>query len=303
MSAPLFACERPRFASGALELGELEVHGRRLALVGAWEPLFRALTGEQPLAGGEIHIAGQSAVAAVRSGGVGLHVVDAPLPDRWSARDVLANGAELLGLVGRRAVRHGVEVARALGIDAALLARPLARLATGERRAVELALASLGEPRAFVLEQPFLGLEPSGEEYVGRVLERMLALAPIVFSAAALPACPVLDALVQSSDAVLIATATGAVVQGKPAAPGSGAPAYRVVVSRHSESLLNRLGEAGYDAQRVMADEIAALIVRDIGARGTEPLLEAAVAADAPILELCIERPELAEHRALSAGA
>jgi len=285
VTEPLIFCERPRLIDSEFALGSFEAHGQRLVLVGAWGPFFRLLGAQLALGAGSVRILGIDARDAVASGKVGLMLADAPLPPAWTLREVLRHGAGLLGLSWRVAAERAAAAAGELGL-AELLPKVLSRLDAAERRAAGIAFASLGEPLALALEDPLGGLEPSGQRYVAAVLERAIAARPVLLSVAEVPGSAVEDAFVQASDELLFLGAPGLVARGTPLELMAAATTYRIVVLRHADVLLNRLSEAGYEVRRVMADEMAALVVRDVLARGTEPLLEAALSADAPLVEL-----------------
>jgi len=67
-------------------------------------------------------------------------------------------------------------------------------------------------------------------------------------------------------------------------------------VSRHADPLCARLAELGYTVQPRRAAAGLGVLLTDLGALGTRPLLEAALALDAPIVELSpvLARPEAA---------
>lgn len=281
----LLACERPRFLGAQLELGQLEAQGPLLVLVGGWSPLFQLLAGKLRLLGGSITLAGQSAERAVASGHAGLLLCDAPFPDGWLLEDVLRQSAALLGLSSRAAAQRSREVASELGL-AALLGRSYGRLRPLERRLTGLAVALLGEPALLALEEPFRDLEPSARAELGPLLLRALRGRPALVSVAELPGSVEQDAFVQSSTELLFASELGLVARGSYAELAAGAGHYRVVVLRHAEELCARLGETGYQVLPRRAADGLGLLLSDLHSRGTGPLLEAALAVDAPIVEL-----------------
>jgi ABC-type taurine transport system ATPase subunit len=281
----LLACDRPRLLGAQLELGQLQAEGPLVVLVGSWAPLFQLLAGKLRLLGGSITLAGQSAEGAVPSGHAGLLLCDAPFPESWLLQDVLRQSAALLGASGRAAARRAREVASQLGL-APLLSRTYGRLRPLERRLAGLAVALLGEPAVVALEEPFRGLEPSARAELAGVLARALRGRPALVSVAELPGSVEQDAFVQGSSELLFASELGLVARGSYAELAAGAGNYRVVVLRHAEELCERLGAAGYQVLPRRAADGLGLLLSDLHSRGTGPLLEAALAVDAPIVEL-----------------
>lgn len=281
----LLACDRPRFLGAQLELGQLEAEGPLLVLVGRWAPLFQLLAGKLRLLGGSITLLGQSAERAVASGHVGLLLSDAPFPEGWLLEDVLRQSAALLGLPLRAAAQRTRELATELGLTP-LLGRSYGRLRPLERRATGLAVALLGEPALLALEEPFRGLEPPARAELGALLTRALRGRPALVSVAELPGSVEQDAFVQSSTELLFASELGLVARGSHAELSAGGSHYRVVVLRHAEELCEQLAGAGYQVLPRRAADGLGLLLSDLHSRGTRPLLEAALAVDAPIVEL-----------------
>lgn len=285
MNAPLLSCGRPRLSGSDLELGQLVAEGPRLVLVGAWSALFALLAGQRRLSGGTLEIAGVPAEGAAASGRVGLMLADAPLPPTWTLSEVLCHSGALLGQSRRTASARGQEHARELGLGARLN-KPLARLNPVERRSAAVAAATLGEPVAVALQEPFAGLEPSACAELRLVLERALRGRPALVSVAELPGNVEQDAFVQSSDELLFQDEQGPCTRGRYAQLVAADASYRIVVLRHAEALSARLAEAGYEVRSRAAGSGLGLLVADVAKRGTGPLLEAAALVDAPLVEL-----------------
>jgi ABC-type multidrug transport system ATPase subunit len=285
VSEPFFVCERPRFESSALELGQFEAAGSLLVLVGAWGPLFQLLAGKERLLGGKLRAGGYDLEGAVAAGHVGLLLADAPLPPSWTLLEILQHGGALLGLSARLATQLAREVARELGLNEQL-SRSYARLSASERRGAAIALALLGEPAVLALEEPFRGLDPSASAVIAGVLERAVRGRRALVSVAELPGSIEQDGFVQRSDQLLFATERGLVARGSYSELTSSAAHYRVVVLRHADALCARLGEVGYQVLPRRAADGLGLLLSDLAARGTGPLLEAALAVDAPVVEI-----------------
>ena len=105
-------------------------------------------------------------------------------------------------------------------------------------------------------------------------------------SVAELPGSIEQDGFVQRSDELLFATERGLVARGSYADLTGNAAQYRVGVLRHAEELCARLGEGGYQVLPRRAADGLGLLLSDLAARGTGPLLEAALAVDAPVVEI-----------------
>jgi len=284
-SDPVLRCDAPRFVGEAVSFGQFEAQGPRLVLVGAWAPLFELLGGERRLSGGSVQIAGIDAEGAARSGRVGLALRDAPLPATWTLGEVLKHSAALLGDGRRLAAERAPLAAEELGLGE-LWSKKLSRRGPGERRAASIAAACLGEPAVLAREEPFAGLEPASQAYVAAVLERATRARPALISVSELSGSVEQDTFVQSSDELLFLAGHGLVARGRYAELVRAATSYRVVVTRSAEGLLSRLTEAGYEVRRVELAEVTSLVVVDAGVLGTLPLFRAALAADAPIVEL-----------------
>jgi ABC-2 type transport system ATP-binding protein len=285
VSEPLFVCDRPRFEGSALELGQFEATGSLLVLVGAWGPLFQLLAGKQRLLGGKLRAGGRDLEGSVAAGHVGLLLADAPLPPTWTLLEILQHGGALLGLSARLAAQLAREVARELGLGEQL-SRRFARLSASEQRCAAIALALLAEPAVLALEEPFRGLDPSASAAVASLLERALRGRRALVSVAELPGSIEQDGFVQRSDELLFASERGLVARGSYAELTGSASHYRVVVLRHADALCARLSEVGYQVLPRRAADGLGLLLSDLAARGTGPLLEAALAVDAPVVEI-----------------
>jgi ABC-2 type transport system ATP-binding protein len=282
---PLLCCSDARLSGAALSLGTLEARGPRLMLVGAWGPLFEAFAGRRRVSDGQLLVAGLPAEGAAASGHLGLMLRDAPLPPTWTLEEVLVQSAELLGGGWRQARQRVQHVLSSLELGG-LAGTRLGRLRPGERRAAGVACAALGEPRALALEEPLSGLEPAAQSYVAEVLERALAGRAALLSVPELPGGPSEDALAARSDELLVLSGARLVVRGTYRELAAHTRGYRVIVLRSVEALLSRLGQAGYEVRRMLTADVTTLWVVDPRGLGTVPLFEAALAADAPIIEL-----------------
>jgi ABC-type multidrug transport system ATPase subunit len=300
VTEPLLQSVDPRFSGADLALGSFGAHGSLLVLVGAWGPLFELIAGSRSLAGGRLELAGRPAEGAAARGDVGLARRDAPLPPTWSAHEVLTASAELLGDSRRKASARARQLMGELGLEGLAGKRPAA-LRPAEWRAIGVAAAVLGAPPVLAIEEPFAGLEPSGQAYLDAVIGRALRGRAGLVSVGELPGSPSEDAFASRSDELLFVSGRRLVARGSYRELSSRAKSYRVVVQRsadrhsadqHSadqnraDALLARLGEAGYEVRRMSTADATTLWLTDRAGLGTVPVFRAALAVEAPILEL-----------------
>ena len=165
---------------------ELETHGDRVLVGGQAAPLLGVLLGGTRAGGGlaagsagpapritagSLTLCGADVAKGEHLQVAGLAPLDPPLPGAWTTTELLTWGARLVGRRRRVARAAAVEVLARLDL-VALGSRRLQTLRLPERRAVVLALATLGEPAALVCEQPLAGLDGAAAAWVGERLRR-----------------------------------------------------------------------------------------------------------------------------------
>jgi ABC-2 type transport system ATP-binding protein len=285
VTSPLLESVDPQLEGTALALGQLSASGPLLVLVGAWGPLFDLIAGARRLRGGRLQLAGFPAEGAAATGDVGLARRDAPLPPTWTVAEVLTASAELLGQSRRRASELARQALADLGL-AELAGKRLSRLRPPERRAVNIAAAMIGEPRVLALEEPFAELEPSGQAYVEALIGRAVTGRSAIVSVPELPGSPSAEALAARSQELLFLSGQRLVARGSYRDLSSRARSYRVVVTRSADALLSGLVEAGYEVRPMLTRDVSTLWLTDVTGIGTVPIFRAALAADAPVVEL-----------------
>lgn len=152
----------------------LSSSAERLALLGDWSALFRLLGGEATLSAGALSVGGETVPLGVEQGKVGVMRLDPQLPATWSGEQLLATSAELCGLPPKSASKNAFQVLERLGLGE-LASRRLAHLPLAERRALLIAHAVMTDPVALCLEEPLAGLDTHGELAVLAVMERAAA--------------------------------------------------------------------------------------------------------------------------------
>lgn len=171
---PLLVIEGVRaFDSSARESAPLSTHvdGRRLALVGDWGFLFRALVEPRSLQQGRIELAGVGASEALARGVVGVALAEPRLVAPWTLRRYLTESAALCAR--RRAAPEAM--ARAVigrfGFES-LAERRLGSFNEVERSAAGILAATLGEPPVLAIERPLSRVEASAHAYLDALLVR-----------------------------------------------------------------------------------------------------------------------------------
>jgi ABC-2 type transport system ATP-binding protein len=288
--APLLACDDARIDAGGAPLVEglsLATRGCRVALVGAWTPLFALVGCEAELAAGRVELAGEPATRAVASGNVGLARAEPPLPPRWSALAFLHQSAWLGGLERRYARDAARSVLQALGLER-LAGRALGSLGAHERRAVMIAHAAICAPRGLVLETPLGRLDDAVQGMLRDLVERAAEGRSLIFSVeSGLPSAAE-RALVETADDVLVLEQGRLVAQGEPARALEPGRRYLVSVGRHAERLARALGERDCRVTPAgAAGDDAARFVVDLSPEATpDALLALSLEVDAPLVEL-----------------
>jgi ABC-type multidrug transport system ATPase subunit len=212
-------------------------------------------------------------------------MADVEPPLSWATRDVLAHSARLLGHSPRSATQLAAQAAEESELSG-VLSKRVADLDAAQRRAVQIALAVVGNPPVLALEQPLAGLEPSDRERTIRTLKGVLEGRAAIISAPAMATDPEGDRLLDMMDEVLVMGALGLVARGTFAQLVRSTDSYQVVVSRHCDALCERLVEMGYAARVMTVGDLSVLSVTDTSGRGTAALLGAAHDVDAPVRQL-----------------
>jgi ABC-type multidrug transport system ATPase subunit len=297
-----FSCSELRIdVDGAALIDGLSCHAAhdRVGLVGAWEPLFRYLTGRATLARGSCTLLGMDAREAVQSARVGVACCDVPLPPHWSAAEYLERGAELAGRGARqaRAVTRGC--LEQLGI-AALAARRLSSLSLPERRAVSVAQAAVTGPEALLVEAPLAELDENAQAFVVAVLQRAAVDRRLVCSVRTAPAAGVERGLLDSMQTVLILESGRLLAEGPPAELLSAGAVYRVSAlgdAARFTAELERRGCRIFAMADAPTPNARLLVILPDGA-APNAILDAALDVDAAVIEMVPDQATLDALRA-----
>jgi ABC-type Na+ transport system ATPase subunit NatA len=301
---PLLKCQAARIESGGATLLDglsCETRTDRVGLLGAWEPLFSLLGCRATLSAGELRVHACAADQAVASGVVGLALSEPGLPENWTASEYLEQSARLAGCSRATARSEAREALRRLGLEQ-LGKRKLGMLAPAERRLLQLAHATLCSPPVLALETPLAKLDDAWAQFTLQVLDRAWAGRRVLVSISAAPGLSTEQALLDRLDEILVLSDSTVLAQGRANEVLSPGPRYLVVVSRGARGLIAELANRGLRAQllgpadaphlaactgaAIRAGEAARLLVQVPEPGETGAIVEAALVAQAPILEL-----------------
>jgi ABC-2 type transport system ATP-binding protein len=256
--------------------------GDRILVLGAARALFEATAGVRAVVRGELRVADEDPLDALRMGALAGAPLDPALPTGWTVRQYVAWSARLAG--------HARATARALAEEAidrmklgALSSTKLAVVATTARRGAVIAAALATGAGVVLLEDPIAALPADTARSFARIVVRALSdRRTAVFA----PRIALDSPLALFADEALVIEGSRVVGQGAPAeiAAGEGAFVLRVGGDAHAfvsavEAQGARLLAAGDDLRR---DSITI----DFGALRAVDVLRIAASSNAVVLEL-----------------
>lgn len=276
----------------------VEEPGPNACLVGGWSAWFRLLAADAELIAGKAELAGVPTESAVREGVAGVALCDPPLPLKTRVHAYLELSAALGGASRRDEKRLAAEALERCGLEA-LAKRPLGDLGKLERRAVMIAHAWLGTPRVVCLETPLAELDAQSKAYLLGLIDRVLASSAVIASVVRPHDDPAERALVDRLGRVLVLEASTLVAHGSAEQVFRAGPRYAVTVTRAATEFSGALRAAGATVEAALAPKLASAILAPgtdaLPARflvelpeggGTDLILDAALGAGAPIVEL-----------------
>lgn len=267
---------------------EVSAGQRALALVGDFAPLCLLLTGQALLSAGHALIAGQPARSAVQAGRVGVLTTDLALPRGWTVSAYLEAGAHLLGCANRQAKSLAASTLQQLSLGH-LGSRRIETLTVAEMRHAQLAQALLSNPETLYLHDAFAGLSAAEAAEFDARLVHTCSDKNVILSSLSLPFAGNARAALERADAAVVLLG-GRLHTGAPADILNRTAGTSVTVARNAAAFVALLADAGV-ATRPEAAELTNVGPYTVFAEGTDAdkvpaLVQAALSADAPVLEL-----------------
>ncbi len=270
-----------RGGSALLSALDLQSDAQRIGLIGAWQPLFQALTGQAQVLG-KAQILGCNVRQALARGVVGLALCDAALPASFTVLEYLRAAARLSHGSAARAVRDCERTIEEYALSRVVTHR-LSQLPIHERRALSIACAAVASPPVVCLEEPLRGLDAQAGDYVARLCAVTARRSRVIVSVAP-PSTPSPERSLLDDCQELFVLERGALV-------GQGSPNQIFAPSARYRMRVDGAGVAAFTAQlqaagcRVSAREGQYMV--DLPQQGnTDLLLDAALSAALTVLEL-----------------
>jgi ABC-type multidrug transport system ATPase subunit len=268
--------------SAAIDGLSLTVSGDQVLVLGAARALFEAAAGLRATTRGELLVAGQEPLAALRSVAAAGAPLDPPLPPTWTLRHYVTWSARLAG--------HARGTARALADEAIermklgeAAKQKLAAAAVAARRGAVVAAALATGANAILVEDPLGGLSDDSARSFARVMVRALADRRSVFFVARVP----LDSpIALAADEAVVVDGSRVVAQGDPAEIAARDSAFVLRVVGDARAFVDAVEAQGGRLLGSPGDAAHARLTIDLGELHTRDLLKIAADSNAVVLEL-----------------
>jgi ABC-2 type transport system ATP-binding protein len=259
--------------------------GDRVLVLGAARALFEAAAGLRASARGELRVAGEEPIDALRAGVAAGAPLDPPLPATWTVRQYVAWSARLAG--------HGRGTSRALADEAiermklgSYANTKLAAAAAAARRGTVIAAALATGAGVLLVEDPCAALPADGARAFARIVVRALSDRRMVVFA---PRIALDSPIALAAEEAIVVDGSRVVAQGAPAEIAAGESAFVLRLGGDARAFVSaveaqggRLLATGDEPPDPRRDSIAI----DLGALRTLDVLRIAAASNAVVLEL-----------------
>jgi ABC-type multidrug transport system ATPase subunit len=254
----------------------------RLLVLGAARALFEAACGQRAVARGELRVAGEEPLAALRAGGAAGAPLDPRLPSGWTVGQYVTWSARLAG--------HGGGTARALAGEAIerlklqpFAAKKIAVASLAARRGAVIAAALATGAGALLIEDPIGGLPLDAARAFARIVVRALEDRRVAFFAGRAP----LDSpIALAADEAIVVDGSRVVAQGAPAEIAAGESAFVLRVGGDARAFVEAVEAQGARLVGAGDEPALACLTLDLGGLRTHDVLRIAAESNAVVLEL-----------------
>ncbi len=256
--------------------------GDRVLVLGAARALFEAAAGLRPIAHGELRVADEEPLDAIRAGTAAGAPLDPPLPAVWTVQDYVTWSARLAG--------HGRRTARELAGDAldrlklgSLSHSKLGAIPAPARRGTVVAAALATGAGVLLIEDPAVGLPADTARSFGRIVVRAMSdRRTVVFA----PRVALDSPIALSADEAIVVDGSRVVAQGAPAEIAGGESAFVLRIGGDARAFVSAVQAEGGRLLAAGDDPLKGSIAIDLGGLRTLDVLRIASSANAVVLEL-----------------
>jgi ABC-type multidrug transport system ATPase subunit len=260
----------------------LATTGERVLVLGAARALFEAAVGVRAIAHGELRVADQDPLDALRAGALAGAPLDPPLPPNWTVRQYVVWSARLAGYAASTAGALADEAIERLKL-ASLSDGKLGAVAPAARRGTVIAAALATGADVLFIEDPVASLPPETARTFARIVVRALSdRRTAVFAARVSLDSP----LALAADEAIVIDGARVVGQGAPAEIAAGESAYVLRLGGDARAFVSAAEAQGARLLVPGDDPGRDGITIDLGGLRALDLLRIAAASNAVVLEL-----------------
>jgi ABC-type multidrug transport system ATPase subunit len=285
---PLLASSSLRVDVGgtsAVDGLSLSSTGERVLVLGGARALFEAAAGLRGIARGELRVADQDPLEAIRAGALAGAPLDPPLPASWTVRQYVTWSGRLAGHPRRTATAMADDAIERMKLGS-LSNGKLGAVALAARRGVVIAAALATGAGVLLLEDPIAALPAESARSFARIVARALADRRMVVFA---PRVALDSPLALAAEEAIVIDGSRVAAQGAPAEIAAGESAFVLRIGGDARAFVSavqargaRLLAAGDGARDPRCDSITI----DLGELRTLDLLRIAASSNAVVLEL-----------------
>jgi ABC-type multidrug transport system ATPase subunit len=256
--------------------------GERILVLGAPRALFEAAAGLRDVVRGELRVAGEAPLAAVRSGIASFAPLDPPLPPSWTVRLYATWSARLAGHARGAAATLASEALERMQLTP-MAGTKLAGALPSIRRAAVVAAALATGATTILLEDPTPGLADEAARPLARVLARALAdRRSALFAARVALEAP----LALGADEALVIDGSRVAAQGAPAEIAAADRTLIVRVHGDASAFARAVQDAGGSADVTTGAPSPAHVQVQLGPLAARDLLRIAAETNTVVVEL-----------------